>query len=833
MKRIYISLLLALLYVFAYAEVTANQKSKALEIAKSICGDGEYDYFYSSDIVAHTYGNRYRVPSLLVFVDMVPNCGWSHECKYIYIPTAMNTYEVVDSLQPPSDITLRPLELQDSNRRAIQNFRLPKICTNDGEKTGMTYAIILNGGMNKNANNERYWNDCSFIYQTLHNIYDIPRTNIKVLSADGTDPEPDMKRYIDDEIVNSPLDLDGDGYADIQYAATKENLQIVFSELKNTITDKDQLFVFVTGHGQKPDRANRDYYIYLWNNETLYPDEFSEFIDSINAKCVNIIMGQCYAGGFINSIHGNNRIITTACSEIEKSYGLMDIPFDAFLYYWTSAIAKMDPFSNGIDADKDKNSHISMNEAFEYATCNDPYSSGQNRFGHESPQIDYVAGTLSDDLSFDRMPEDVDLYIRDHRYDTGKEPSKPHLSMWSSPDLYLRMQDDGDINKESEMLYVEDPESGEVSFYIYCNIHNRGSKAYDPKVSSKFIHLFLTNANGRITSEKFKGLNLYSSELGEHIARPKIAEKIEPGDSFLISRKVTLYKNFDKLPSNDNLYPIAILGVITDDINEAWENNQDSLDMNPLVKQAIRNNDIAMWNVDDIYISLDECVNNQDKVFDVINVDSCEIKVYASNQYLKNSLSLHLPNNIGKFVTDNDLSFNEDETVMTRSSMFPFYSNIVDLTNVSKISKLNFSSIQKPVVSLKFNKNKYYDINKIQDGDTITIEQCSSKTGEILAGITYIVRFAPGNCVNETCSSPKITTINVIDDRHIRIGFSEIIDDATLSISSNYENLKTTEYKIKDSTSNTIIELPEGFDGMLFISLYKDRKILDSKKIIN
>ena len=37
------------------------------------------------------------------------------------------------------------------------------------------YAVIINGGRNKLTNHERYWNDCSFLYQTLRHVYRIPK----------------------------------------------------------------------------------------------------------------------------------------------------------------------------------------------------------------------------------------------------------------------------------------------------------------------------------------------------------------------------------------------------------------------------------------------------------------------------------------------------------------------------------------------------------------------------------------------------------------------------------------------------------------------------------
>lgn len=42
---------------------------------------------------------------------------------------------------------------------------------------------------------EHYWNNCSFIYQTLRKKYGIPADNITLLMSDGDDEGIDMLSY--------------------------------------------------------------------------------------------------------------------------------------------------------------------------------------------------------------------------------------------------------------------------------------------------------------------------------------------------------------------------------------------------------------------------------------------------------------------------------------------------------------------------------------------------------------------------------------------------------------------------------------------------------------
>ena len=61
-----------------------------------------------------------------------------------------------------------------------------------------------------NTNYERYWNDCSFIYQTLVNKYGVPKENVYPIMSDGNNPAADM-RSISGTYLSQPLDLDNAG----------------------------------------------------------------------------------------------------------------------------------------------------------------------------------------------------------------------------------------------------------------------------------------------------------------------------------------------------------------------------------------------------------------------------------------------------------------------------------------------------------------------------------------------------------------------------------------------------------------------------------------------
>ena len=194
------------------------------------------------------------------------------------------------------------------------------------------YAVLINGGRNKLTNHERYWNDCSFLYRTLSQTYRVPKRNIIVLMSDGGDPEEDMLKADARGFASSSVDLDGDGWDDVDYPATEQALAFVFLTLSKQLTTDDHLFVFIVDHGGSKDREN-DSYIWLWNDQQLSDKHLSLLLNQFDIGSFNILMGQCYSGGFMDDLTREGRIMTTACSGSEQSWTNPDKPYDEFVYH--------------------------------------------------------------------------------------------------------------------------------------------------------------------------------------------------------------------------------------------------------------------------------------------------------------------------------------------------------------------------------------------------------------------------------------------------------------------------------------------------------------------
>ena len=230
--------------------------------------------------------------------------------------------------------------------------------------TSGLYAVIISGGINRENNFSRYWNDCQYIYQRLTQTLGYDESHIYCLVADGTDPGIDMC-YAYNPLTNayiyksSPLDFDNDGDNDIQYSATKANISTVFNLLQSQSASIEHLLVFVTDHGSQSGMC-------LWGNNQMTPSELDSELNKLPGVKMDIVMGQCNSGAF-TSICKINRTVSTACTASESSYGQGLFSYEYFLHCWTDAF---DP-TKASTVDTNSDNMISLKEAFEYAKSND------------------------------------------------------------------------------------------------------------------------------------------------------------------------------------------------------------------------------------------------------------------------------------------------------------------------------------------------------------------------------------------------------------------------------------------------------------------------------
>ncbi len=310
-----------------------------------------------------------------VFIDDYPGANWEHGCRYVLVNPDTGECKVTKGTRPPTILKdmiryLGPDPFGGENRR-VTTTPLKK---NDSSSKSPEHlwAVILSGGADSSNNHVRYWNDCSQIYTTLVANYDYLDDHIIVAISDGTNPAVDQSNG-----TNSNPDLDGDGDNDTMYACTNANLTTIFTNLANTLTENDTLFIFTTDHGSgqlgvpgQPTSMN------LWNGEVIWDYQFADLLEPIVCREMILTLEPCFSGGFVNDVMNMNstvpRVISTAANDQEYSWAMSpSYTYDTYVFHWTAAVRGADAYGNPVDADANQDGEITMDEAYQYAVTMD------------------------------------------------------------------------------------------------------------------------------------------------------------------------------------------------------------------------------------------------------------------------------------------------------------------------------------------------------------------------------------------------------------------------------------------------------------------------------
>ncbi len=543
--------------------------------------------FQGKDVDYYLMGKSSTLSVWTIFVDAEPMKGWEHDCYVLSIPKTtsgpMSDLKVTQKIRyklPPAGEFV-PLAVK--NRYGSNAEAKPIVAKSNAANpvATRTYALILSGGVNKLCNNERYWNDCSFIYKTLVNRYGIPKSNIYPLMADGNDPAEDMLT-VTGGFKSQPLDLDGDNVADIKLAATKTNISSTLNTLKSKISKDDHLFIFVIDHGGTDDFKTTSY-INLWGNEKLYDYDLADMLTPFCQKYanVNVVLGQCYSGGFKDNLTKIGCVVAAASAGNEPSWSCYDIPYDEFVYHWTCAVNGADHKMNKVDADTDSNGKVTMEEAFAYAKSHD-------RVKAETPQ--YVSTPLSvgEDLAFTYLAPAIDLYVKAGSADTGKMPDRNDTVFWDSPSIWVRNTLDGGLEHENP---VYDPINKRDAF-VYVRIYNRGKADYNGETmvasARHWLKIYWGEASTALNSRVWRGYETYENDgrnwvTGGGLEALELNMNIPAGESAIIPVGWLLPQMMAQQP--EKKFHFCLLAKILDksydvdykegepDYNLIWNNN--------------------------------------------------------------------------------------------------------------------------------------------------------------------------------------------------------------------------------------------------------------------
>ena len=290
--------------------------------------------------------------------------------------------------------------------------KIPDFCKPPHHIFKEKYALLLSGGNNSGGAYSRYWNDLKFMYHTLHNKYGYSDENIVVVYKDGSAEDADMT---------------------VDYAASTTGVADAFAFLKARLSKRDTFVIFVTNHGggysmdlavpglyggeldtsgdetdeaifeshigadlngdgDQVDQIRYDEVTFLYNaTPELTDDAFGDYVNDLKYGKMIIILEPCYSGGNLADLRGKNRVIVSAASEYEWSWGGGPGNHDVFSYYFTSALAGQTHDGTTVNADTSGDGKVSILEAFIYAQANDTkpetpfYEDNGDGRGHTGP----------------------------------------------------------------------------------------------------------------------------------------------------------------------------------------------------------------------------------------------------------------------------------------------------------------------------------------------------------------------------------------------------------------------------------------------------------------
>lgn len=465
----------------------------------------------------------------------------------------------------------------------------------------------------------------------------------------------------------------------------------------------------------------------MWNYENLYDYELATMLEPFTSKFVNvnIVLGQCFSGGFNDNLEKVGCVVASASTGSESSWTCSDIPYDEFVYQWTCAVNEATHKNVAVKSDVDNNGRVTMEEAFNYAKTHD-------RVSAEHPMYTSTPVSVGEDLAFTHLAPSVDLYIKDNPEDTGKEPNLTTDEFWKSPSIWVLNQDDK-IEEHQNPEYSLDHRMA----FINVRIHNRGKEDFNGE--GKWIIVYWAQASTGLTAKAWKGRELYENKwvTGQPLEAHPINKKIKAGE----------YENFSidwNLPNILKNYPegnfhFCLLAKIMDTpYDNGYVEGRTYFDLRGSNDQAQKN--VTIIRKEDAEKAFNVYVRNVSTLNKAYTLELVPQTEADATLYEKAKVEISMSPKIYDAWERGGLKFQDIEFISTQSEA----GNLRKVKLVSPQSKLQNISLRGDefdVVQLKFDFNKYTFNSTTYTYDLIQKDEA----GNIIGGETFIVE------------SPKLT----------------------------------------------------------------------------
>jgi hypothetical protein len=241
------------------------------------------------------------------------------------------------------------------------------------------FALLYSGGIDAMQAYTHYYNNIQVMYNLLLKQGYAPE-NIVVVYKDGA-PET----IIPSSIVTVPRLYP---QIPVHYAANPVAFDEAISYLKKIMAgQKAELFVMTTNHGggyhsaekvnysgnadlnsDEPTGASTDFdevLSYYNQSQTLSDDDFAKKINSLPFVVLKGLFLQCFSGGFVHDLRGPNRVLISATTEYEYSWGRRAYDLDAYMthFLYPFSLFVIPPYLFDIN----KDGVLQMNEIFKGA----------------------------------------------------------------------------------------------------------------------------------------------------------------------------------------------------------------------------------------------------------------------------------------------------------------------------------------------------------------------------------------------------------------------------------------------------------------------------------
>ena len=346
-----------------------NDSTKAVYCLDDGVGSGALILTADGQELKNPYDSAY-----VYFVDDIPAANWAHSCRYCFVNVANGTYTIENQrFYPVNHDSFMRIGATSNGSRLIwpfTNYIIPQKAASNSK----LYAVLIGGDPGTQAP-IKTWYNLSCVYTALVNKYGYKekqnyadRGNLFVIAP--SEVENAVKAsceqngyYSHDLNHNNNDEYENDFIDSITFPYSKNSIQRLFCDLTTqqypednmpVLTEDDQLFVFLCGHGSG--QNGNSWFVLNKNNDNIYDYELANYVRNIRCSQITFLIDCCYSGGFIDDLLNDtealckNRVVYTATDSNHSSYvewhitrdnrGL-DNPWqrvDEFVYYWFASL---------------------------------------------------------------------------------------------------------------------------------------------------------------------------------------------------------------------------------------------------------------------------------------------------------------------------------------------------------------------------------------------------------------------------------------------------------------------------------------------------------------